>query len=78
VFIIKLNQIEGVELILNALRERYQYKGCVASGDLADGIERYLIYEDSEGNVLPHNLQDTPDTVSRPTFGVIKGGKDSA
>jgi hypothetical protein len=46
-YFIRLESLEGVELILKALRERSQERGCLASEDLAGGIERTLVYVDN-------------------------------
>jgi len=51
-FIIPLNHLAGVELILTALRERTVSKGCIASGQLADGIEGHLLTFDTKTGVM--------------------------
>jgi hypothetical protein len=44
-FLIPINELQGIELILKALRGT----GCIASSQLADGIEKSLFYVSDEG-----------------------------
>ncbi len=75
-FVIHLNQVEGVELILKALRERAATKGCVASGDLANGIEKTLIYVDEHGMAYPVEREDSTKAPKRPKLTLVTGSKE--
>ena len=70
-FVIIPNNIEGVELILKRLRE----SGCIASSDLADGIDKTLhVLEDGElKHIQIFELDEEP--IKAGPFEVIKGGK---
>lgn len=64
-FVIQLEQIDGVELILKALRET----PCIASHQLADGIEAHLIYVDEDGN--GYKVEDTTPTSKKPSLKLV-------
>jgi hypothetical protein len=46
-YIILLNELKGLELVIKALRNTR----CIASGDLADGIERNAMYQAPDGKL---------------------------
>ena len=52
-FAIFINQIEGVDLIIKALRNQQFEHGCIASSDLADGIEKNLCIMTEDGGMKP-------------------------
>lgn len=58
-YIVYLNKLEGVELITKALRKTT----CIASHDLAAGIERNLHYLDEDGVVRPMSLGSKQPTL---------------
>lgn len=60
-FYIRLEQLMGVELILKALRQTE----CIASHELADGIERTLVHvdEDEKATMANPNPSSTPPTL---------------
>jgi hypothetical protein len=66
-FIIRINQLQGVELILRALRG----SGCIASSDLADGIEKTLVFVDTAGAITAC-VPDGVTTPVRPNLTVVK------
>ena len=60
-YIIILNRLEGVELVIDALRDRASQRGCLASADLADGISRHAMYQDAAGTLT--KLSEMTETV---------------
>lgn len=52
-YMIPINRLEGIDLILKALRSQAYHSNCLASSDLADGIERKLLQVDAEGRIVP-------------------------
>ena len=60
-YIIILNQLDGVELVINALRDRASQRGCIASADLADGISQHAMYQDEAGKMT--KLSEMTETV---------------
>ena len=78
-YMIIINQLQGVELVLNALRST----SCIASHDLADGIVQNLYYKDDAGKMYRVDpVQEEPEPevekkapVNHP-FQVIEGGKE--
>lgn len=62
-FVININDVAGVDLLLKALRERCREKGCIASGDLADGIERTILYVDNETGVVFQRICEPEGTI---------------
>jgi hypothetical protein len=73
-YLIQLNHLEGVEIILKALRERSQERGCLASHDLAEGIEKTLVYIDETTGVaqLASTLVPVSESSQEPTEPVTK------
>ena len=77
-FVIILNDIRGVDLIVQRLRE----SGCIASADLANGIENKLYIMEEDGNITPSDSEVEPAPVEEKEepkvvhpFQVIDGGK---
>ena len=67
-FIINIERLEGVELVLKALRE----SGCIASGDLADGIEQTLLHiDEATGDVSRPVLGPEPEP-TKPGLRVVR------
>ena len=66
-FVIQLMKIEGVEWILKALRQT----DCIASQQLADGIEAKLLYIDPEGNAHVMQQPASPSAEKKPSLRVV-------
>jgi hypothetical protein len=66
-FIIRINQLQGVELILRALRG----SGCIASSDLADGIEKTLVFV-GEDDTVTACVPEGVTTPVKPHLTVVK------
>lgn len=67
-YLIKVNQLKGVELILKALRNTH----CIASHDLADGIEKTLLYVEQDGRMtLVGNPNVEPQLPVRPKLIIL-------
>jgi len=65
-YVIFINQLQGVELILKALR----FTSCTASHQLADGIEKNLCVADEKGI---HRLELLPaETPAKPALKVMQ------
>lgn len=79
-YCILLNRLEGVELVLKALRQTQ----CIASHTLADGIEANLC-EFKDGVLVRVNTEELPARREKSgeydrnsvtsAFSVLKGGK---
>lgn len=66
-FLIILGQFEGVELILKALCERANEKGCIASEQLAEGIEKNLLATNEKNEFVKANtLKDKQEITEEP------------
>lgn len=75
-FLIPLHHLEGVELILKALRERSTSKGCVASSQLADGIEGHLLSFDPATGVMEEieRVGEVPSNAAPvPALSLVRG-----
>ena len=81
-FVIILNDIRGVDLIVQRLRE----SGCIASAELASGIENNLYIMEDDGNLTQSDPEVEQDVELTPVkekkeskvvhpFQVINGGK---
>ena len=64
-YIIILNQLDGVELVINALRDRASQRGCIASADLADGISQHAMYQDEAGTLTKLSEMTEPVITAR-------------
>lgn len=51
-YLIPINRLEGIDLILKALRSQAFHSNCQASSDLADGIERKLLQVAEDGQIV--------------------------
>lgn len=73
-FVIILNNLDGVDLILKALSERHNERGCVASGDLHEGIlNKLYMLEDGKLTLvsLPGN-EPIPEPMKKvPHLSII-------
>jgi len=67
-FLIILGQIEGVELILKALHERSDEKGCIASSDLAKGIEKNLLTTNDKNEFVKANILKDKQEVTEKKY----------
>ena len=72
-YVINLNDLQGVELITSALRD----SSCMASQQLANGIEKYLLYINTDGNLesvggVPISTTSSGRTQSGPPLQVVK------
>ena len=66
-FVIQLMKIEGVELIPKALHQT----NCIASRQLADGIEANLLYIDEEGDMHVASESIFPPTKKKPLLRAV-------
>lgn len=71
-YVIILNRLEGVDLILKALRKTT----CIASHDLAEGINKNLQFVGEDG--VPRRLDRSHERVEpvKQKLTLVKGGKD--
>lgn len=70
-FLVQLNNLQGVELICKRLRE----SGCIASSQLADGIEKTLLVVEPDGRIILANPQSEDKPKWKPI--IIEGGSDA-
>ncbi len=67
-YVIIVNQLQGLELILRGLRKRAKDEGCLASLDLAAGIEAHALYQDPTTGKYTKlaDMNPEPDPEDRP------------
>jgi hypothetical protein len=66
-YILILNHLDGVELLIKALDERAQHKGCIASADLSAAIATHTLYQDETGKCVKlGDMADEPTPQPRP------------
>jgi len=76
-FVILITKIEGVDLVLRALRST----SCIASHDLAEGIENNLCWLDDKGVLtkIENPIDKEPEVIEKKKpqpFSIVKADKE--